>query len=301
MHEKDAKSILSAQNGMNVYRGCTHGCIYCDSRSTCYQMLHDFEDIEIKRNAPELLEDALRRKRARCMIGTGAMCDPYLHLEKQTLLTRRCLTIIDKYGFGVSVLTKSDLILRDLDLLKSIHQKSKAVVQMTLTTFDEDLCRIIEPKVCTTKRRVEVLKIMQKESIPTVVWLCPILPFINDSEENLRGILAHCFDAGVKGILCFAMGTTMREGDREYFYAKLDAHFPGMKERYQRAFGNRYECGSPNAKNLMKIFRDECRAHGVMYKPNEVFAYLHANEDKQAGEQLSLFKLQMPPMGIISV
>ena len=200
-HYKDVKGILSAKNGMNLYRGCTHGCIYCDSRSKCYQMDHDFEDVEIKRNAPELLEDALRRKRSRCMIGTGSMCDPYLPFEKSERLTRRCLELIDQYGFGFSVITKSDLVLRDLDLLKRINEKTKCVVQMTLTTFDEDLCRILEPNVCTTARRAEVLNILRDEGIPTVVWLCPILPFINDSEENLRGILSCCFEARVKGII----------------------------------------------------------------------------------------------------
>ncbi len=139
MHEKTAKSILSAENGMNIYRGCTHGCIYCDARSSCYQMHHQFEDIEVKINAPELLEKALKSKRKKCMIGTGAMSDPYLHIEENLGLTRKCLEIIDYYGFGLSIQTKSDRILRDLDLLKSIHKKSKCVVQMTMTTYDEKL------------------------------------------------------------------------------------------------------------------------------------------------------------------
>lgn len=289
MHYKDAKSILSPKNGMNLYRGCTHGCIYCDSRSKCYGMEHDFEDVEIKRNAPELLESALRRKRSRCMIGTGAMCDPYLPIEEHERLTRRCLEIIDRHGFGFTVITKSDLVLRDLDLLKRINAKTKCVVQMTLTTCDEDLCRILEPSVCTTRRRFETLARLRDEGIPTVVWLCPILPFINDTEENLRGILDYCFTAGVRGIICFGMDVTLREGDREYFYAKLDEHFPGMKDRYIRAFGNRYVCPSPNSAELTRIFRDSCRAHSVMHAPDAVFAYLSEFEDKQSGEQFSLF------------
>ena len=289
MHEIDAKGILSAQNGINVYRGCTHGCIYCDSRSTCYQMDHPFEDVAVKRNAPELLEDALRRKRRRCMIGTGAMCAPYLPLEKELCLTRRCLEIIDRYDFGVSVLTKSDLVLRDLDLLKSINRKTKAVVCTTLTTFDEALCRILEPNVCTTKKRFEVLKIMHENGIHTGVWLCPILPFINDTEENLRGLLDDCFAAGVEVIVNFGMGVTLRDGDRQYFYAQLDRHFPGMKERYIRAFGDSYQCSSPNDKQLMKIFREECRRRGVICEPEAAMAYLMEFEDKQAGQQLNLF------------
>lgn len=289
MHYKNAKGILSAENGMNLYRGCTHGCIYCDARSKCYQMEHAFEDIEVKQNAPQLLENFLRRKRSRCMIGTGAMCDPYLPLEKAEQLTRRCLELIDRYGCGVTIQTKSDLVLRDLDLLKSIQAKTKCVVQMTLTTFNEKLCRTVEPNVCTTHRRYEVLKILQAEGIPTVVWLCPILPFLNDTEENLRGILQYCFDAGVQGILCFGMGVTLREGDREYFYAKLDEHFPGMKQRYISAFGNQYECSSPNNHPLMQIFHTECHSHNILHTPEAVFSYLHQFEDKQTAEQLSFF------------
>ena len=226
MHFKEAKTILSSKNGMNIYRGCSHGCIYCDSRSKCYNMDHDFEDIEVKVNAPELLEAALRKKRKKCMISTGSMCDPYMHIEARLACTRKCLEIIDRYGFGVALLTKSNLILRDLDILTSINSKSKCVVQLTLTTWDEDLCRILEPTVCTTRERFEVLKIMNENGIPTVVWLDPILPFINDTEENLRGILEYCVRAKVYGIICFGMGMTLREGNREYFYSKLDEHFP---------------------------------------------------------------------------
>ncbi len=289
MHYRDVKGILSAKNGMNLYRGCTHGCIYCDSRSLCYNMEHDFEDVEVKRNAPELLEDALRRKRKKCMIGTGAMCDPYLPLEKTERLMRRCMELIDAYGLGFTVQTKSDLVLRDLDLLKRINAKTKCVVQMTLTTFDEALCRILEPNVCTTERRAQVLNILRDEGIPTVVWLSPILPFINDTEENLHGILGYCFEANVKGILCFSIGVTLRDGDREYFYKKLDAHFPGMKDRYMRAFGSSYECNSPNNDALMRIFHAECGARGVLHEVEAVFGYLHEFEEKKAEEQIKWF------------
>ena len=295
MHEVEVKGILSASgglngagHGMNLYRGCSHGCIYCDSRSKCYGMTHDFEDIEVKINAPELLERALRKKKSRCMIGTGAMCDPYLHIEEQLRLTRRCLEIIDRYGFGLTVLTKSARILRDLDLLRHIHAQSKCVVQMTLTTYDESLCRIVEPNVSTTAERVEVLKIMRDNGIPTVVWICPILPFLNDTEENLRGILDYCVEAEVKGIVCFGMGMTLREGDREYYYAALDRHFPGLRQRYISRYGNAYHLPSPNSSRLMRIFGDTCRAHGILYRPDEVFAYLNAFPD-DGFEQITLF------------
>ena len=289
MHFVQAKGILSAGNGMNLYRGCTHGCIYCDSRSTCYGFPHDFEDIEVKENAPRLLEKALRSKRKPCMIGTGAMCDPYLHAEEQLGLTRRCLELIERYGFGVTVQTKSARILRDMDLLQSINRQTKAVVQMTLTTYDENLCRIVEPNVSTTRERFEVLLRCRELGIPTVVWLSPILPFLNDTEENIRGILQYCVEAGVKGIICFGMGLTLREGDREYYYRALDRHFPGLKERYIQTYGNAYELASPNWKPLMEIFRETCAQYGIMSTPDECFAYLHAFPEKCI--QLSLFDL----------
>jgi DNA repair photolyase len=289
MHYKEAKGILSQYNGMNIYRGCTHGCIYCDSRSKCYHIEHQFEDIEVKSNAPELLEMALRRKRKKCMIGTGAMCDPYMHHETELEHTRKCLEIIDRYGFGLSIQTKSNRILRDLDLLKSINSKSKCVVQMTLTTYNEDLCRIVEPLVSTTKERYEVLKIMHENGIPTVVWLDPILPFINDTEENLRGVLDYCIKAKVYGIICFGMGLTLREGNREYFYSKLDEHFPGLKEKYQRKYGYGYEITSDNNEKLMGIFYSECKRNGIVCNNDEIFRYLRTFEDKQQVEQLSLF------------
>lgn len=228
MHFVNARGILSASNGMNIYRGCTHGCIYCDSRSKCYQFTHAFEDIEVKQNALELLEKALRSKRKKCMIGTGAMCDPYMHCEEQLGLTRKCIELIDQYGFGLAIQTKSDRILRDLELLKSINEKTKCVVQMTLTTYDEELCKILEPNVCTTKRRFETLQILHENGIPTVVWMTPILPFINDTEENVKGILDYCIQAGVYGIINFGvMGLTLREGGPGIFLCGIGQAFSG--------------------------------------------------------------------------
>ena len=283
MHFTDAKGLLTGGRGhygMNIYRGCTHGCIYCDSRSRCYQFTHAFEDIEVKRNAPELLEQALRSKRQKAMIGTGAMSDPYMHCEEQLGLTRKCLEIICRYGFGAAVQTKSDRILRDIDLLEEINRKAKCVVQVTLTTWDRDLCRIIEPNVCDTQRRVEVLEAMRDRGIPTVVWMTPILPFINDTEENVGEILEACAKAGVKGILCFGMGLTLREGDREYYYAALERHFPGLKEKYIRTYGNAYEIPSPNSEKLTGLFRTFCREHGILCRPEECFDYMNRLPEK---------------------
>lgn len=287
MHKVKAKGILSAANGMNIYRGCQHGCIYCDARSKCYQMNHRFEDIEVKENAPELLENALKRKRRKCMIGTGAMSDPYIPLEKELKLTRRCLEIINRYGFGVTVQTKSASVMRDIDLFTKINDKSKAVLQMTLTTADESLCRIIEPNVSITKERFETLKAFHENGIPSVVWFSPFLPFINDTKENIDGLLKYCIDAKIRGIICFGIGLTLRDGDREYFYSRLDKHFPNMKERYIYTYGNSYQLTSSNNNVLMNRISEVCRNHGIMFGVENVFSYLHKFESK--AEQLSLF------------
>ncbi len=274
---------------MNIYRGCSHGCVYCDSRSRCYQFTHLFEDIEVKRNAPDLLEKALQSKRKRCMIGTGSMSDPYMHCEEQLGLTRRCLEIIQKYGFGVAIQTKSDRILRDMDLLDEINRSAKCVVQMTLTTYDDELCRILEPNVCNTKRRIEVLERMQERGIPTVVWLTPILPFINDTPENVGAILRECVRVGVKGVIDFGMGLTLREGDREYYYAALDRHFPGMKTRYIQRYGNAYELPSPRARELRALLHGICAENDILDTPEACFGYMYDFPENKA--QLSLFDL----------
>lgn len=291
MHFVNAKGILSPKNGMNLYRGCTHGCIYCDSRSRCYHMDHDFEDIEVKENAIELLEKALRSKRKKCMIGTGAMTDPYIPLELELGNVRKALELIYKYGFGVTLQTKSDRILRDLDLLSRINKSTKCVVQMTLTTYDDDLCRKIEPNVCVTSERVRVLKILRDSGIPTVVWLCPILPFINDTKENIAGIMDYCTDAKVYGVICFGMGLTLREGNREYFYRQLDRCFPGLKDRYIYEYGSQYEVRSRNHESLMNLFRDKCDESGIKYNIEEIFTYLNKFEEKDIGSQMTLWDL----------
>ena len=287
MHYVQAKGILSAQNGMNLYRGCSHGCIYCDSRSRCYHMDHAFEDIEVKENALLLLEDALRRKRGKCMLATGSMTDPYIPLEGELGLVRGALELAYRYGFGFTLITKSARVLRDLDLLRSINEKTKCVVQMTLTTADEELCRKIEPNVSTTAERVEALHRLREAEIPTVVWLCPILPFLNDTEENVTAILNECVRVGVKGIICFDMGLTLREGDREYYYAALDRHFPGLKERYIRRYGNAYALPSPKSRQLMDLFYHFCGEHGILSDPDECFRYMREFPEKHS--QMKLF------------
>ena len=189
----------------------------------------------------------------------------------------------------VAIQTKSDRILRDIDLLAKINRSAKCVVQMTLTTYDDDLCRILEPNVCITKRRIEVLEEMRKNGIPTIVWLTPILPFINDTEDNVTAILNECARVGVKGIINFGMGLTLREGDREYYYAALDRHFPGMKEQYIKRYGNAYELPSPNAKELMGLFQRICKEKGILSTPDECFRFMQKLPDKY--HQMSIFDM----------
>ncbi len=289
MHFVKAKGILSSKNGMNIYRGCSHGCIYCDSRSKCYRMEHDFEDIEVKENAIELLEYALTHKRKKCMIGTGSMTDPYIPLELETGNVRKALNLIYEKGFGFTVITKSDRILRDIDLLQKINEKTKCVVQMTLTTYNEDLCKKIEPNVSTTRERFEALKKLRDAGIPTVVWLTPVLPFINDTEENISGIIDMCIEAKVYGIICFGMGLTLREGNREYFYEQLDRSFPHLKEKYIRIYGNQYMIDSPDSKFLMHLFHQKCEENGIVHNNDQIFNYLNEFEEKDAGKQLSFW------------
>jgi len=289
MHFKEAKGILSASNGMNISRGCTHGCIYCDSRSKCYQINHDFEDVQIKSNAPALLEDALKKKRNKCVIGTGAMSDPYIPIPANLANIRSCLEIIDNYNCGIAIQTKSDLILRDLDILISINKKAKCIIQTTLTTFDETLCKIIEPNVCGTKRRYEMLKIMQKNNIQTIVWLCPFLPLINDTEENLHGLLNYCIDAGVYGIIFWGIGMTLREGSRDYFYQKLDKNFPGLKDVYHKKYGYKYEITSDNNDKLVKMLRETCEKNKIVYGTDNLFEYMRTFEEKEEKKQMELF------------
>jgi len=285
MHYADYKSILSPQNGMNLYRGCSHGCIYCDSRSRCYHLDHDFEDIEVKRNAVAILEDQLRRRRKPGMIHTGSMSDPYNALEDSLQLTRQCLQLIETYGYGVTVLTKSTRLLRDLDLFRAIHAKTRCVVQMTLTTFDEDLCRVLEPHVSTTRQRFEALCTLRDAGIPTAVWLGPTLPFINDTRENLAGLLQIMEEAGVSAVVNFGFGMTLREGNREYFYDRLDRFFPGLKQRYIETFGDSYGCSSPRQPALKTDLRAFSERTGIPVQGSAVMKWLHEFPDPQ----LSLF------------
>lgn len=289
MHYKEYKSILSSQNGINIYRGCTHGCIYCDSRSTCYHIEHAFTDIEVKKDAPLMLDLALSKKRKPIIVGTGAMSDPYNHIDLKLGYTHKCLDVILKHRCGVAIQTKSDAILRDIDLLEAINKQSKAVVEITLTTADDALCQLIEPNVSPTSARVKVLSECMKKGIPTVVWLCPILPFINDTKENLLKLLDYCIINKVYGVICFGFGLTLREGNREYFYQCLDEKFPGMKEKYIQKYGDSYQCNSEQNDELLKLFYETCQKNNIVCDNDAIFAFM--KKYPIFFEQISIFEL----------
>ncbi len=281
-----AKSLLSKSNYINIYRGCTHGCIYCDSRSHCFE-IGDFEDIQVKENAAVLLDKELSRKRKKIMIHTGAMSDPYLPIEKELELTRACLKVIAKRGFGVSIITKSDLVLRDIDILKEINKNAKCVVQMTLTTADASLCAILEPNVCSTNQRVEALKQLHEAGIPTIVWMTPILPYINDTKENIQKLLQYCIQAKVYGVLSFGIGMSLRPGSREFYYSHLNKNFPHLLNTYRKQYGSAYILKSPHHKTLYQEIRSQCVNHGILYREKDIFDYL--NTFPTHHEQLTLF------------
>lgn len=273
---------------MNIYRGCSHGCIYCDSRSSCYR-IDNFDEVRAKKNALQMIRDELRRKTKKGVIGTGAMSDPYNPFEKELKLTRNALELISAYEFGVAIATKSDLITRDIDILQDIKQHSPVLAKITITTFDDVLCQKIEPHVCRSSDRFNAVKQLAAAGIFTGVLLMPILPFINDNEENILNIVRHAHECGAKFIFSYGMGVTLRQNQREYFYDQLDKLFPNQlfKNDYIKTFGNKYECSSAHSKKLSYVFRAECKKRGILYKMQDIIsAYQFGYREKQ----LSLFE-----------
>ena len=265
---------------MNLYRGCCHGCIYCDSRSDCYQ-IEDFDKVRAKDNALMILRDELRRKVKTGVIGTGSMSDPYNPFERDERLTEKSLMLIDAYGFGITVITKSPLITRDIPLYKQIAEHSPVLCKMTITTADDKLSRLVEPRVAVSSERFDALARMSDEGVFTGITLMPVLPFIEDTEDNIRTIVRRAHECGVRCIYP-AFGMTLRSGNREYFYQKLDESFPGLKDQYIRRYGNRYECPSPNAKKLWQVFTEECARYGILYEMKAIInAYKAGYEDGQ--------------------
>lgn len=255
---------------MNLYRGCCHGCIYCDSRSECYQ-IQSFDTVRVKENALQLLRDELRRKVRSGVIGTGSMSDPYNPFEKTEMITRHSLELINAYNFGVTVITKSDLITRDIDVYKSIAEHSPVLCKMTVTAADDKLCKMIEPNVSVSSKRFEALEKISRAGLKTGITLMPVLPFIEDNEENIESIVRMAHQCGVNYIYP-AFGMTLRQNQREYYFNKLDKLFPGLSEKYKKYYGNSYNCVSPNAKRLWAVFTNECDKYGILYNMKDIIS-----------------------------
>ncbi len=259
---------FGADYNMNIYRGCSHGCIYCDSRSECYHN-DDFETVSVKQDALRIIRDDLRRKVRTGVISTGAMSDPYNPFEKKELLTRHALELVYAYGFGIAIATKSTLVCRDIDILKDIRGFAPVLVKLTITTADDVLAGKIEPYAPKPSERLEALARLSDAGIPTAVLLMPVLPFITDSKANILDIVKRAKEAGARYIYP-AFGVTLRDRQRAYFYDALDREFPGLREKYVKSYGNRYECASPAAKALWNIFSKACDENGIFYRMRDI-------------------------------
>lgn len=277
----EAKSIVSSYQGnnswfginynMNIYKGCPHGCIYCDSRSECYG-IEEFDAVRAKLNSTAIIRKDLKSKRKKGVVGTGAMSDPYNVFERKYEYTREALKLIDEFGFGIGIATKSSLITRDIDILKRIKTHSPVIIKITITTYDDKLCDKIEPNVSLSSKRFQALKMLSDEGIYAGILLMPILPFINDTEENIVNIVRKAYDNGAKFIFAYGMGLTLRGNQRDYYYEKLIKLFPEKKlvEQYMNGYGNSYECSSQNSRKLWSVFTKECNKYGILYKMSDI-------------------------------
>lgn len=271
---------------MNLYRGCCHGCLYCDSRSTCYG-IENFGQVRVKENALRLLRDELRRKVRTGVVGTGSMSDPYNPFEKQLQLTRHALELLDAFGFGAAIATKSSLVLRDSDLLQEIAGHSPVVVKITITTPDDRLSRRLEPGVSPSSQRFAALEGLSREGIFCGVLLMPVLPFVEDDPQAVRQLLQRAADCGARFVYPY-FGVTMRDGQREFFLQRLEETFPGqgLAQRYRQRYGGQYSCLSPRARELGQCFTEECRRLGLLSRMGEIIS---ASRMGYAPQQLSLF------------
>ncbi len=277
---------FGSEYNINLYRGCSHGCIYCDSRSDCYR-LEDFETVRAKENCLTILRDELRRKIRSGVVGTGAMCDPYNPFEETELLSRHAFELIDAFEFGAAVLSKSALISRDKDIFESIAEHSPMLCQVTVTTVEDSLAALIEPNVSRPSERFEAIAEMSESGLFTGIVMTPLLPFIEDNEENIMQIVRRAKDCGARSVYPM-FGLTMRSGQREYFYRKLEELFPdsGLADRYARTYGDRYVCTSPHVKKLWKIFTEECTRLGLLYEMRDIIS---AYKIGYGGSQLTFF------------
>lgn len=269
---------------VNLYRGCCHGCIYCDSRSSCYQV-HQFDRVRCKENALPLLEAELRAKRRRGVVGMGAMSDPYNPFERDKHLTQGALRLLLRYGFGASVATKSDLIARDVSLLHDIAQRQPTLAKITITAADDALSRRVERNVCPASARFAAIERLSAAGVFAGVLMMPVLPFIEDTEANILAIVRRASDSGARFIYP-GMGVTLRANQRQWFYDRLDESFPGLRTRYESAYGDQYVCPAPRARELTALFVQACQSHGILYRMPDIIA---ASRAPYRPIQLSLF------------
>lgn len=290
-----AKTIVTKTKGsqwfgidynMNIYKGCCHGCIYCDSRSDCYRIDH-FDSVRVKENALRIIRDDLRRKVKTGIVGTGAMSDPYNPFEQKLELTRHALELIDAYGFGAAVATKSALLKRDIDILKGIMEHSPVLCKVTVTTTDDDLAKKIEPHASSPSERLALIEALRKNGIFTGILLMPVLPFLEDNEENILSIVKAAKEAGANFIYP-AFGVTLRNNQREWYFDRLKELFPqqDLVSEYIRRYGNSYECTSPEARKLWQVFSRECERYGILYRMKDI---IHGYKKNYEVTQLSLF------------
>ena len=263
---------------MNLYRGCQHQCIYCDSRSECYQ-IENFADVLVKVNAIDLLKKELASKRVKGTIGTGSMNDPYMPVEEKLNLTGRALRAIAEFRFPVHVITKSDLVLKDLSTLREIN-RVYAAVSFTVTTADDDLAKMLEPGAPPPSARYKAMRILADEGILTGVTMMPILPYIEDNEENIFRIVTRAHESGASYILP-SFGMSLRDRQRAYYYQKLDRLFPGLRVKYEQKFGNQYQVQANDAHRLVSQFYELCQRFGIS---SQIIPYA-----PETAEQLALF------------
>lgn len=255
---------------MNIYRGCSHGCIYCDSRSECYGT-EDFDRVRAKENALQIIRDDLRRKVKSGVVATGAMSDPYNPAERELLLTRHALELLNAFSFGAAIATKSTLVIRDIDILQEIKEHSPVLVKVTVTTTDDVLCKQVEPYAPVSSERFAAVRKLSRQGIFTGILLMPVLPFLEDSIENVTSIVRMAAENGARFVYP-AFGVTLRQNQRDYYLERLDELFPSTKEKYLRQYGNSYQCGSPRARELWQAFQTECKRLGILYKMQDIIS-----------------------------
>ena len=275
---------FGTEYNMNIYRGCCHGCIYCDSRSSCYRV-DNFDAVRAKEDAITIIRNDLRAKRQKGVVGTGSMSDPYNPFEEKLMLTRHGLELLSAFGFGAAIATKSNLITRDIDILKEISSHSPVIAKITITAHEDKLAKLIEPNAPSSAKRFSAIRELSDSGIFSGILLMPILPYITDNIENILNIVRTAHEAGAKFIMP-GFGVTLRENQRDYFYEKLDESFFGIKREYIKRYSNQYSCGIPDYKGISTAFRQECAKYGILYNMKDI---IRAYKSDYQRKQISFF------------